>query len=61
VTVSMRVMSAGDGCQCLLRTVTASADDEPETKRRRAVAGYDFTFSIPRSARVLCGVTDAAT
>ncbi|MFU8947900.1 MobF family relaxase [Mycetocola zhadangensis] len=29
--------------------------------RRRAVAGYDFTFSIPKSASILWGVTDAAT
>jgi len=29
--------------------------------RRRAVAGYDFTFSIPKSASVLCGIADAST
>jgi conjugative relaxase-like TrwC/TraI family protein len=29
--------------------------------RRRAVAGYDFTFSIPKSASVLWGLADAAT
>lgn len=29
--------------------------------RRRAVAGYDFTFSIPKSASVLWGVAGAAT
>ncbi|MBX0301629.1 relaxase domain-containing protein [Cryobacterium sp. 1639] len=29
--------------------------------RRRAVAGYDFTFSIPKSASILWGVTDAST
>jgi conjugative relaxase-like TrwC/TraI family protein len=29
--------------------------------RRRAVAGYDFTFSIPKSASVFWGVADAAT
>jgi conjugative relaxase-like TrwC/TraI family protein len=29
--------------------------------RRRAVAGYDFTFSIPKSASILWGVADAAT
>lgn len=29
--------------------------------RRRAVAGYDFTFSIPKSASVLWGVADATT
>lgn len=30
-------------------------------RRRRAVAGYDFTFSIPKSASVLWGVADATT
>jgi conjugative relaxase-like TrwC/TraI family protein len=29
--------------------------------RRRAVAGYDFRFSIPKSASILWGVADAAT
>jgi conjugative relaxase-like TrwC/TraI family protein len=29
--------------------------------RRRAVAGYDFTFSIPKSASILWGLADAAT
>jgi conjugative relaxase-like TrwC/TraI family protein len=29
--------------------------------RRRAVAGYDFTFSIPKSASVLWGIADAST
>ncbi|WP_157009182.1 MobF family relaxase [Agromyces laixinhei] len=28
---------------------------------RRAVAGFDFTFSVPKSASVLWGVADAAT
>lgn len=133
MTVSMRVMSAGDGFRYLLRTVVAcdgdrslstpltryySAEGTPpgrwigsglaglasasiveggevseeqlqrliglgchpvsgrplgraypvyeksaghETSRRRAVAGYDFTFSIPKSASVLWGIADAAT
>ncbi|RXZ70315.1 MobF family relaxase [Agromyces albus] len=34
---------------------------EPRSRRRRAVAGYDFTFSIPKSASVLWGIADAAT
>ncbi len=29
--------------------------------RRRAVAGYDFTFSIPKSASILWGVADTVT
>lgn len=40
----------------------APPDSAHETAhRRRAVAGYDFTFSIPKSASVLWGVADAAT
>lgn len=35
---------------------------EPESgARRRAVAGYDLTFSIPKSASVLWGLADAPT
>lgn len=133
VTVSMRVMSAGDGFRYLLRSVAVGDGDRPlstpltryysaegtppgrwmgsglpslrsneisdgtevteeqlqrligfgchpatgealgraypsyerapghETSRRRAVAGYDFTFSIPKSASVLWGIADATT
>lgn len=32
-----------------------------EGKRRHAVAGYDLTFSIPKSASVLWGVADGGT
>jgi conjugative relaxase-like TrwC/TraI family protein len=39
------------------RTYRASG----EGKRRHAVAGYDLTFSIPKSASVLWGVSDAGT
>lgn len=39
---------------------TGSGKEQPEA-RRRAVAGYDFTFSIPKSASILWGVADAAT
>ncbi len=34
---------------------------ESERGRRRAVAGFDFTFSIPKSASVLWAVADAGT
>lgn len=39
---------------------TGSSQEQPGG-RRRAVAGYDFTFSIPKSASILWGVADAAT
>lgn len=35
--------------------------DESGAERRRAVAGYDFTFSIPKSASILWGVADVTT
>ena len=37
------------------------AEDQARAGRRRAVAGYDFTFSIPKSASILWGVADATT
>ena len=40
--------------------LTGSSQEQPGA-RRRAVAGYDFTFSIPKSASILWGVADAAT
>nr|WP_194398670.1 MobF family relaxase [Microbacterium atlanticum] len=36
-------------------------DGETGGSRQRAVAGYDFTFSIPKSASVLWAVADAVT
>ncbi|WP_424446632.1 MobF family relaxase [Microbacterium sp. CH-015] len=36
-------------------------DGTPAPARRRAVAGYDFTFSLPKSASVLWAVADANT
>lgn len=38
-----------------------SAGSDQVARRRRAVAGYDFTFSIPKSASILWGVADAVT
>ncbi len=35
--------------------------DTPPPSRRRAVVGYDFTFSLPKSASVLWAVADAST
>jgi conjugative relaxase-like TrwC/TraI family protein len=37
------------------------AGEEVAVGTRRAVAGYDFTFSVPKSVSVLWGVADAGT
>lgn len=41
--------------------VAAIEAEETERGTRRAVAGFDFTFSIPKSASVLWAVADAGT
>jgi len=43
------------------RAIAQIETEEAARKTRRAVAGYDFTFSIPKSASVLWGVADAGT
>ena len=41
--------------------IAAIEAEESQHGTRRAVAGYDFTFSIPKSASVLWAVADAGT
>jgi hypothetical protein len=41
--------------------VVAIESEETERGTRRADAGYDFTFSVPKSASVLWAVADAGT
>ena len=41
--------------------VTVIEAEEAAKKSRKAVAGYDFTFSIPKSASVLWAVADGGT
>src|SRR5690606_13903167 len=41
--------------------VAAIETEEAERGTRRAVAGFDFTFSIPKSASALWAVADAGT
>ena len=43
------------------RAVAAIEEEESARGTRRAVAGYDFTFSIPKSASVLWAVADGGT
>lgn len=41
--------------------VAAITAEEHELGQRRAVAGFDFTFSVPKSLSVLWGLADAGT
>lgn len=41
--------------------VTSPGSTTSQQTRRRAVAGYDFTFSLPKSASVLWAIADADT
>lgn len=43
------------------QAVAAIEAEEAERGTRRAVAGFDFTFSVPKSASVLWAVADAGT
>ena len=43
------------------RAIAAIEAEEAERGGRKAVAGFDFTFSIPKSASVLWAVADAGT
>lgn len=43
------------------RAIAAIEAEEAERGTRRAVAGFDFTFSIPKSASVLWAIADAGT
>ncbi|QOT24105.1 relaxase domain-containing protein (plasmid) [Paenarthrobacter sp. YJN-D] len=44
-----------------LEAAASIAHEEVETGTRRAVAGFDFTFSVPKSVSVLWGVADTGT
>lgn len=43
------------------RSIAAIEAEEAERGGRKAVAGFDFTFSLPKSASVLWAVADAGT
>lgn len=49
------------GASARREAVAAIEAEEAARGTRRAVAGYDFTFSIPKSASVLWAVADAGT
>ncbi len=58
-----RVAALGPALVGEARTRAETAIEEEERARggRRAVAGYDFTFSVPKSASALWAVADART
>jgi len=61
--VAERVADLGPTLGPVARAEAVAAIEAEEAERgtRRAVAGYDFTFSIPKSASVLWAVADAGT
>ena len=61
--VQWRVTELGDEIGPIERAQEVAAIEREEAARgvRRAVAGFDFTFSVPKSASVLWAVSDAGT
>lgn len=54
-------LDAGLGIDAKAAAVSQIEAEEAARPTRRAVAGYDFTFSIPKSASVVWAVADAGT
>lgn len=64
VTVSIRVMSAGDGCRYLLSSVVTGdvqLGSEADEAQLRRLMGFDLTFSAPKSVSTLWAVADGGT
>ena len=61
--IAERTAALTPGMTAEEREVQVARTKVEETSRggRRAVAGYDFTFSVPKSVSVLWGVADAGT
>src|SRR5690625_2428597 len=61
--VQSRVEALDSSLSAVERGRAVAAIEAEEAKRvgRKAVAGFDFTFSIPKSASVLWAVADAGT
>lgn len=55
----VRDLDPGQSKDARASAVTDIETEEAGTPRRRAVAGYDYTFSVPKSVSVLWGVADA--
>ncbi len=61
VTEEQLAFLIGEGRDPITGEALGRAYREFATSDRRAVAGFDFTFSIPKSASVLWAVSDATT
>lgn len=61
--VQKRIAALDSDLSLMERAEAVAAIETEETARgsRKAVAGFDFTFSIPKSASVLWAVSDAGT
>ncbi len=56
-----RLIDLGLSASARCRAVAAIDAEEAERRARRAISGYDYTFSIPKSASVLWAVANAGT
>ncbi|WP_143226336.1 MobF family relaxase [Actinomyces provencensis] len=61
--IERRIQALNDGLGPAARAVETARIEAEETERgtRRAVAGFDFTFSVPKSVSALWAVADAGT
>jgi conjugative relaxase-like TrwC/TraI family protein len=57
----VRALPAGLGGAERSEAITVIESEENGRDRRRAVAGFDYTFSVPKSVSTLWAVADAAT
>ena len=61
VAARVSELSAAQSDEERAASVATIEAEEIEAGGKRAVAGYDFTFSVPKSVSVLWGVADAGT
>ena len=61
VTARVSELSAAQSDEERAASAARIKAEEIEAGGKRAVAGYDFTFSVPKSVSVLWGVADAGT
>ena len=61
VDARVRVLPVGLGVAERAEAITLIEGEENARGRRRAVAGFDYTFSVPKSVSTLWAVADGAT